>query len=524
MECPYLKCFYIYFLSFCCLVFCPCSSVAQDDSPKPAESANTLEVLIDKDNAKSDESLWKQGDPETDGAKEDVSLWGEDTAEKSGDAKASSLWGEEDSDSSMGGDFSDAEMEGPWRYGLTIWNKFSYDTKDDSEFEGDYNNHLRGIAHLEYRYSDDFYVKAAVQGDYFSYHYPSGWTDDSDFRIHDAYANISGSGYNIKIGNQIVRWGKIDGFSPLDNINPEDYRDGIAGRREERKVPTPMLNVEAYRGIFTFQAVYLPIFMKSEFDFTGTDWAWFGRIEEEIGSFQYNDPDFSPSLEDSQGGGRIAVTTHGIDLAASYLSKRNDTPSIGELFLPPGVVLNSFSIRDLPRIAQATQQAVQFVYDRTSIWGFEFETTFGDFGLRGDFAYDKCVPFLTTSLDRIESSVIEYVIGIDYNSATNAYINLQFGQTFIQDWDDRIASSEETTNAISGTVSKELYNGNLKPEFRFFYDLDGNASIYNPKILIYYWDNISIDLGAEFYSGEDWSVIGTFKDNDNIYAIIEFKY
>ena len=72
-------------------------------------------------------------------------------------------------------------------------------------------------------------------------------------------------------------------------------------------------------------------------------------------------------------------------------------------------------------------------------------------------------------------------------------------------------------------MSKEFYDGNLKPEFRFYYDIEGDASIFNPKLLIEYWQNCTIEVGAEFFHGEDWTVIGTFKDNDQVYAVLEIN-
>ena len=308
-------------------------------------------------------------------------------------------------------------------------------------------------------------------------------------------------------------------------MNPEDYRDGIAGRREDRKLPIPMVNLQAYRGAFTVQGIFIPGFWKSELDIDGTDWALFGRAEERIGPYSYDDPDdLSVSMEDAQGGVRLGITAYGADFAISYLSKINDLPAIGTLAAPPGFSFDDNSIRELPAFAQATGQTIELRYDRTSIWGLEVETTIGPIGVRGDLAYDTNVNFLTDGLEKIEKPVVEYIAGIDYNSASNLYINVQFSQTIILDYEDRIALSDEVTSAVTGTISKELFNGNFKPEFRVYYDLNGNASIYNPKLLINYWPNVTIDIGAELYDGEDWTLIGTFKNNDNVYVSIELKF
>ncbi len=442
----------------------------------------------------------------------------------SSDIESESPWDDEAFSEEAETGAVDSERGFPVDFDFVLWNKFARDTKDDDDREGDYYNHVRGIASAEYRYSDGLYFKAALQGDYFFYRYDDGWENDDDFRVHETFFNYSGPGYNAKIGSQIVRWGKADGFSPLDNVNPEDYRDGIAGRREDRKIPVPMANLQFYRGPVAIQGVFIPFFEKSELDIVDTDWALFDRVEERIGPFSYDDPDFSASFEDAQGGGRVSLTVGGYDFALSYLNKINDLPSIDTLATPPGFVSPNGLVRDLPLFAQQTGQTIRLRYDRTSIWGLEFETAAGDFVLRGDLAYRTDANYLTESFEKIEKSVIDCIVGFDYNSPDNLYVNLQFGQTIVQNWDDRIAYSKETTSAVSGTISREFDNGNLKPEFRFYYDLEGDASIFNPKLLLYYWQNLAIDIGAEFFDGEDTTLIGLFKDNDQLYLSMELKF
>ncbi len=358
------------------------------------------------------------------------------------DKEAASIFEEEFFSEPTESDMSYQEAS-PWDFGIILRNKFSYDIKEDHEFESDYSNHIRGIMFARYRHSDRLHFKASVQGDYFSYHYESGWEDETDFRVHDAYVNFSGPGYNARIGNPIVRLGKADGFSPLDNVNPEDFRDGFAGRREERKIPVPMVNLQVYREPFSIQGLYIPFFIKSEFDTVGTDCALFGRLDKEIGPFPYDDPQFYPSISDSQGGARIAATTHGFDLALSYLNTINDLPTVDSTMAPAGFRLETDSIRDLPRFAQANGQAIQLRHDRTSIWGMEFETTIGSIGLRGDLAYNTDVNFLTETLERVEKFVFDYIIGFDYLSPADFYINFQFGQSFIRNFDDLLVFAKK---------------------------------------------------------------------------------
>ncbi len=45
----------------------------------------------------------------------------------------------------------------------------------------------------------------------------------SRVEVKEAYTGIRWDNADIFLGNQIIRWGRTDGFNPVDNINPRDY-------------------------------------------------------------------------------------------------------------------------------------------------------------------------------------------------------------------------------------------------------------------------------------------------------------
>ncbi len=46
---------------------------------------------------------------------------------------------------------------------------------------------------------------------------------DARFRIRELYAGYKSQKFDIFLGNQIVIWGRMDGFNPTNNITPSDY-------------------------------------------------------------------------------------------------------------------------------------------------------------------------------------------------------------------------------------------------------------------------------------------------------------
>lgn len=479
------------------------------------------------------------------GDAEDQELW-DPEAPKMEETPSSDVWEDapniwDETEETTGG--SDLPDESPWESdegptdaGVTmkpvfdfkgmIRNKLAVDTNQDDDVEHTFHNHAEFQLGMKYVPVDRLHVEISVDGDYFAYHRDGDWDEDNSMRLYNGYINWSGQGFNVKIGNQIVRWGKTDGFSPLDNVNPEDYREGIAGRREERKLPIPIVNLELYAGTMSIQGLYMPFFVEPELDTIGTDWALFQHADREIFGYTIHEEDLPHTMENGELGIRLATTIQNLDFAFSWLYSRADLPFPDSLAPPPGFVLppGEVKITDLLIFSQQNGQTVRLTHERQHIYGLELESTLGDFGVRADLAYIDKNRFLTRSLHRVEKTECQAMVGVDYNGPNAWYVNLQFFQSFIIDYDDSIIWADETTSAVIATVSKELYNGNLKPECRFYCDFSGNATMLNPKLLAKFWEPVILELGAELFDGSEETPLGIYSENDLIYVTMEYKF
>ena len=443
-----------------------------------------------------------------------------------GNSEKGDMAGESGQGSDAGSPWGEAAAASPFEVGGSLMNKFAFDSGEDNDFEDLYHNHARLRLEATFRPSQAVEMVLGGNWDHYADYREDDWDTDSDLRLWNAYLKISGRGYALKVGNQIVRWGKADGFSPLDNINPEDLRDGIAGRREDRKLPIPMVNMEVYGGNLTLQGIYIPFFVHSEYDFRDTDWAFFDHYEEQVGLFGLTEEDLSNDLSEGEAGLRLSGIAGSVDYAVSYFYTNEDVAFPDSLSIPVGLtpVFSDRIIRDLATFAHLTGQKIRMRYDRQNIYGLEFETTLGAFGLRGDFVYTDNVSYITEQLERVRKPVVQYVIGADYNGPGEFYLNVQLGQAYINDYDDAILLAEEVSTNVNGTISKGFFNGELKLEFRYLFDLDGNGALYNPMCVFKYWQNLKLELGAEIFDGNDSNPLGFYRDNDQFYVKAEWVF
>lgn len=469
------------------------------------------------------EKVWADSSLESKTEHEE-SLWDDEwPAEAGGEdmEPGESMWDDAWSDEAGGEDETNR-----FELGGEIELRAAKDIDEDDPYEDDGYAFGKLIVTTEYKPGDQLKIVVSGYGDYFIYENDGDHSNDSTLRFDDTFINFSDSRFNIKLGNQVVRWGKADGYSPLDNLNPEDYRHGIAGRREDRKIPSPMANVEIYQDTLTLQGIFIPFFYEPELDTIGTDWAIFRHADKEIGMLGVNWDEPSRNINNSEYGTRLSGIFKNLNYAVSWLYTWEDIPTIDSLQAPPGyrVTSDEVSPADLYAYAAATGQTIQLTHDHQNIFGLELETTWQVFGLRADVAYSDNNSFLTDRLVRVQKPVIEYIAGVDYNSPHEWYANLQFSQTFIKDYDQTIISTDEVTSAFIGTFSKDFANGNYEFEIRGVYDLSGDGTMINPFFTIAYWNPLKIKLCAEFFDGSVNTPLGYYTDNDQAYGVIEYKF
>ncbi len=507
---------------------------ASEHSPVPA-NAPTLPGNNEEETAASEDiwgedtdtypennrdDIWGEAPPATNENVRASDLWDQETSDMAGAESAKGLW--DSADSSPGADSTPPPFELSGRFRTLL----AMDTNNEDEFEDDGYGHAELLLESTFKPNTRLQMVFSLDIDYYGYVNSGDVDNDFNVRFHDVYINYAHPRFNLKLGNQVVRWGKADGYSPLDNLNPEDYRDGIAGRREDRKLPIPMANLEIYHGQITFQGIFIPGFFGPELDFTGTDWAMFRHADSTIGSFGLAEDDPGCSLDNSEYGIRVAGILKNIDYAVSWFHTREDLPTPDSMWLPPGVVLPSgeFSPIDLALFASVSGQNISLVHDRQNIFGFEIETTVKDFGVRADIAYFDNQSFQTSRLERMQKAQWQYMLGMDYNSPNAWYANLQFFQSSVRDYDPLIVWAEEQTSALIGTFRKTFSNGNYEIECRGYYDFSGDATMINPKFTIAYWQPLRLEFGAEFFDGSVETPIGFYSDNDQVYGLLEMNF
>lgn len=401
----------------------------------------------------------------------------------------------------------------PVKLTAKVTNRFNWDLKKDNELEDRHFTFTDALVEARYLPGPRFQVVAGE------------WIQEGQLRPYNMYANYSLDHVNLRVGNQIVRWGKSDEQSPLDNLNPEDLRLGLTRSRADRKIPVPMVNLEFLSDALSLQTVYIPFFDESDIALSGSDWAFFGHLEKKYGPLPIQVEDRPKTLRDGAAGAKLAFTLGSIDFALSALSRRRDLPSLVSFATAPPVTPGQEStLEDVVQFALFTGQPIRLRYQRETVYGFEFETVLGSLGLRGDAMYTSSSSFITDQLQEVRKPVMQYVLGVDYNGPANSYINGSVKQTMIQDYDSRIAFSKKNTTELSGEVQLEFFGANIKPAYRGYFNVTDRSYYQNPKVSVHFIPNITLETGVDIYGGPTHSQLGFFNPNDQVYLTIRYFF
>lgn len=408
------------------------------------------------------------------------------------------------------------------------------DTVDNSGVE--HNTAFRNKTFVEAKYKKLLTVSALSDFLYFGDDY---FQKDYDLDIHEAYVTLPVNNLTLTLGKKILRWGKTDQLSPVDTLNPEDLREFIVLDYEERKIPVWMANLQVQSNNFSLEGVYMPKFEPARQDYFGTDWSVFSHIKQEIknsslpdqlkdyvNNININETDPNDNGFNGEFAIRARTSLKGWDLGATYHYAWEDLPFYSNFpiknFTTDGAMDGNSLISSLST-AVLTDENIEICYPRTHIAGLEFETTLGDFGIRGEAAWQDQQSFLTSDLTSRQSPTLFYVLGADY-SGVDWYVNVQLGHNHIFDYDDSFLYFKKDTFSLLGKMNRNLFSQWLEASLHYSITLNEHEYYLSPRLAYTYITNLDLTFGAHIFEGNSTSFIGRFDRNDQLFLDITYHF
>lgn len=354
------------------------------------------------------------------------------------------------------------------------------------------NQYSNAYAEMRYRASDGIYG------------------ENNRFWLREGYVNLFLGKFDFRIGQQVLVWGRADGFNPTNNLTPTDFTTFSPDEDDKR-----LANFIA-KGTYNFypfklELDWIPGYKASVLPFgnanlpTGVSWG-----EDQIPCLKWKNSSFGLKLD---------LEKPSFDGSLSYYKGYYKMPSLN--------------------YALTTNGAEVFTQPwKVQVLGADFSTAAGSYGLRGEFAYT--LP--DNDSDSIFSSPcqqLEYTLGIDREWGNFSFI-VQYVGKYIFDFKKEIAVQtplakeavrynrmlfsqlEEWNHSVSIRPAVNLMHETLKCEMLGLVNFSTEEWFLMPKVTYTISDALTLCIGAQLFGGNNNTLYGFIKDSKNA-GFIELK-
>ena len=371
------------------------------------------------------------------------------------------------------------------------------------------------------------YIDALLQAD--DAGFTHGFVDDFEdddlkrnyFNFTEAFLDIYLDTVDLRLGKQIVKWGKADAANPTDNVSPTDY----ANLLDEDDIGVVAASLTHYWNGWSLQVVGVPGFTPTRLPPRGTRFSLFPpdpyvTIKDPALPFDLRipieDPELPPNtIDNSQFGLRLQTTYRGWDFSVSYYDGVNDVPAA------------TMRYTEIPLIPVPVPVAIVPVYNRFRAFGGDFATTFGRWGLHGEAAqlvFDG----------NEEDSRFQYVIGIDY---TQSNIIRDHDLFVILEYVGEDVTKEGTGLDLGGPPLDRVLTSAVATRIMYEFteytrlEVDGAIDLYQgddyylqPQLIHEMTDNFEVAVGVDLLGGPRDTFLGQFKDNDRFFLKLKYTF
>jgi hypothetical protein len=346
------------------------------------------------------------------------------------------------------------------------------------------------------------------------------WSQDvREARLREAYTNIYLGPVDVRLGQQIIAWGRADGFNPTDNLTPRDMALRSANE-DDRRTSNLALRSWLYFQPLKLELVWVPFYQPTTLPPL--------ELPAGIALGEVDRPD--EGLPKGIAAARLHLVMPVLDASISYLA--------GHATMP-GIRLGSATVTEAGPALD-----VGLTSYRHQVVGLDFATTVaGSFGLRGEAAYSR--PFDYETRADVPLPDLQLVLGVDFERG-DLWVIAQYIGRWVQDWTalgprlpddiealslpDRLAllaeldqraqnelaeklraiygQQQELSHAASVRVRWSLLHETLEAAVLGYYSFTNHDALVRPTLTYAVADALEATAGGEIFSGPDDTMYG----------------
>jgi hypothetical protein len=253
--------------------------------------------------------------------------------------------------------------------------------------------------------------------------------------VREAYVNTYLGPVDLRLGQQIIVWGRADALNPTNNLTPVDFR--IRSPLED-DIRLGNAGARAFLRFapFRLEGVWMPIYLPTELPAVSLpQYVTFGP------------PNFpSVDLKNGTEGARLHLELPAFDMSVSYVHGFAPLPGLAITQLPNGQPAVNLTADAMNNPSPTTPPSI--LISRTAykqqVIGGDFSTTLGEFGtLRGEVAYRRPYGWQGLADGHIAFPDLQYILGADHSFGSLSII-VQYMGRYVFDWVKQTGSTVDT--------------------------------------------------------------------------------
>ncbi|MBN2102525.1 hypothetical protein JW835_00625 [bacterium] len=331
--------------------------------------------------------------------------------------------------------------------------------------------------------------------------------------LREAYINLYPGPFDIRVGEQIVVWGRADGYNPTNNLTPQNMLIRSADdddRRLSNFLIRSFFNITPFR----IELIWVPQYAASVLPI---------HLFELPDQVQLSDAmTLKPEFDNSTFASKIDIDFSSFGSSVSYMRG----------FMPlPGI--DAKAVLDAEGNYLITVMPLPY---QMQVFGMDFSTVLSGFGLRSELAYRDPVKDYSKNM-HVPNPDLQYVIGGDH-AWGNFSLILQYIGRYVLDFEDyvrgRVTDEIYLKNRMISMQQHEFSHGfSFRPAYTFFHETltvealglvnyTTKEAYIRPKITYQLADELILVAGGDIYIGDDNTLFGSIDRALNS-GFIEFK-
>ncbi len=325
----------------------------------------------------------------------------------------------------------------------------------------------------------------------------------STVEVREAYASIYTRKMDFYIGQQVIVWGKADGFNPTNNITPQNMLIKSADEDDRRE------SNFLFRGFYHFHPFRLEMIWVPQYAASTLPYGLI-PLPEAVVLNEMAMPE--NNWKESSGAVKLHWEFPAIDGSFSWYQG----------YMPfAGIKAGNIQVRT----GGLSIEVIPTPY-RMNVFGADFSTIIASCGLRGELACR--IPQEDEHLLHIPNSDFQTILGVD-RTWGNFSLILQYVGRFVRDFkmlqpsDNPAYLLEDKNRMIAGQLDEFSHAASVRPvlnlrqetmtlELPGLYNTTTEELFLSPKMTCDIADALSLTLGAEIFNGPEDTLYGTVND------------